>query len=199
MRRLLGRNGLSIAGAAGLLLLTGCAEQSVPAPTEFSSWTANEGAFQLQYPADWEAEGGGKQGLQWARFKRGGAMIHVRVGVADSVIGDIVGIGDSGALELTPEEREALAPVTQVHELRKAVMAEEHRNYDEPTASNLQLRLGPARKGEFTASKGLRGKIRGYHVTVLSRQHRVTMLCTCPESDWQVLQPAFDTVIASLE
>jgi hypothetical protein len=183
--------------------LAGCGGGGpIPAPTEFKTYQAHDDAFQIDYPADWKAEGGGKQGMQWAQFTRGAALVKVGIGVTGSILGDIasggrVGFGDGE--ELSPEEKEARAPVTHVHQLRKEVMAEEYSEYQESTASNIQVGLGPARKGEFTASAGLGRKIHGYHVTVLSRDYRVTVLCLCPESDWTTLQPAFDRIVASVQ
>jgi hypothetical protein len=187
------------------LVVAGCGGGDVPAPTEFKTWDAKEGAFRIQYPADWQADGGGKQGTQWAEFKKGGAKITVGVGVAGSLIGDIASGGLPSAsiageeAGLSKEEQEALAPVTHVHELRKEEMAKEYSSYQETAASNTSLKLGPARKAEFTAASGLGGKLHGYHVTVLGHNFRVSVVCTCAESNWAVLQPAFDKIIDNLE
>ena len=188
-------------------MFAGCGVGDVPAPTEYKTWDAKEGAFRIQYPADWEAAGGGKQGTQWAKFTKGGAMIKVGVGLAGSLIGDIASGGLASAhaggsgdeMGLTKEQQEALAPVTRVHELRKEEMAKEHSDYKELTASNISCKLGPARKGEFTALGGLGGKLHGYHVTILGHNLRVSVVCTCPESNWAVLQPAFDKIISDLD
>ncbi|HPM81286.1 MAG TPA: hypothetical protein PLF81_11335 [Candidatus Anammoximicrobium sp.] len=187
------------------LVFAGCGVGDIPAPTEFKTWDAKEGAFRVLYPADWEAAGGGKQGTQWAKFTKGGAMIKVGVGVAGSLIGDIASGGLASAnvagdeTGLTKEQQEALAPVTRVHELRKEEMAQEYGDYQETTASNISCKLGPARKGEFTAAGGFGGKLHGYHVTILGHNLRVSVVCTCPESNWAVLQPAFDKIIGELD
>ena len=181
--------------AAGLLFFLGCGgSQPISAPTKYEVWEANDDAFTIQYPADWEADGGGKQGTQWAEFVKGGARISVSVGTADSLLGDIGGNTRFGV-----DEDESLEAVTQIHDMRKELMAEEYSGYTETSAGNLNTTLGRARKAEFTASKGLGGKLHGYHVTALGRDFRVTVICTCPEDNWTVLQPAFDKIITELQ
>lgn len=179
--------------AALCLYFVGCGSSPVPAPTAYEVWKAKDDVFTIQYPADWEAEGGGKQGTQWAEFTKGDAKIQVSISLAGSLIGDIAGNSMNGEMD------ESLEAVTQVHELRKDIMAEEFGSYEETGAANLTTFLGRTRKAEFTASAGLGGKLHGYHVTALGRDYSITVLCTCPESNWAVLQPAFDKIIKELK
>jgi hypothetical protein len=91
-----------------------------------------------------------------------------------------------------------VAPVARIHELGVKKMQEEMSGYEEQPAQPIQTRTGEARISEFTAPGALGKKIRGYRATALTRDRRVTVVCTCPESDWETLNPAFTKLVASL-
>ncbi len=54
------------------------------------------------------------------------------------------------------------------------------------------MRVLPAEEGLFGS------KLRGYHVTLLTRDRRVTILCHCPEKEFAKLKPTFLAVCRSL-
>lgn len=60
--------------------------------------------------------------------------------------------------------------------------------------------LGEGRCSEWSGDAGVwgGGKMHGYRATLLSGERRVTIVCRCPESNWKILQPAFDKVLGSL-
>ena len=62
-------------------------------------------------------------------------------------------------------------------------------------------RLGEGRIAEFTASGGglvFAPDLRGYRVTLLTNNRRITILCHCPEPDFEGLRPTFLAVCRSV-
>jgi len=185
----------ALAALSGGLLAAGGCGGSLEAPTSFDSYNAKDGSFACQYPAGWEAAGGGK-GHQWAKFTSGSAEIKIETNISGSLIGDIAQSRNQAAG--IQDAHEDLAPVAQVHEMEKEGFAEDMSNYEEQAPQTVRTGLGDARKAEFTASGTFGGTIHGYRVTALSRDRRVQVVCQCSESDWETLRPAFDRVIESL-
>ena len=61
-------------------------------------------------------------------------------------------------------------------------------------------RIGEGRISEFTASGGtlFKSKLRGYHVTLLTNDRRVSILCQCPDKEFAKFKPTFLAVCRSL-
>ncbi len=189
--------GLMILVAPWVLAMAGCGSPPVPSPTAFGNFNSKDGTFQCEYPEDWEAKGGGRKGPTWAKFTHGSAEIKVTADVAGSVLGDIAGGGSRiEDVELPPE----LQPVAKVHEFGKNQAEESDRSYTEVGEPQVvDNRLGPSRYSEFTTSGTFGGSIRGYRATILARDKRVVVYCTCSDSDWTTLQPAFVQVLTSFK
>ena len=184
-----------------LLLLAsmlGCGSAPVAAPTAYEVWNAKDGTFRIEYPADWTADGGGKQSIQWARFQKGSAEIYVNVKFSDSAMGDIMGAGGGGIMDIGGamgiEDQDLPSPVAAMHASKKDEVAAEYSNYSEGDAIPIRPMLGDGRKSEFSASKAF-GTIKGYRATILNKDRGITVLCTCAESDWPTLQPAYDKIL----
>ena len=178
------------------VFLAGCGSSPVAAPSTYAAYNSPGGTFALEYPEGWEADGGGKRGLEWAKFKSGPAAIHVDTGVAGSLMGDIAGsLGGSEEGALAPE----LEPVHDVHLAGLEAAEREYSGYKEVgEPAVLDVRLGPARRSEFTASGTFGGGLHGYRSTILGHDKSVHVVCFCPEGDWKTLQPAFDHVLSTL-
>ena len=60
--------------------------------------------------------------------------------------------------------------------------------------------IGEGRISVFTASGGglFGSKLRGYHVTLLTKDRRVSILCHCPEKEFAQFKPTFLAVCRSL-
>jgi hypothetical protein len=181
-----------------LAAISGCGSAPAKAPTAYAEYNSPGGTFACEYPDGWEADGGGKRGLEWAKFKTGSAEIRVDTGVAGSLMGDIAGSlgGASGEEDLGPE----FEPVHQVHTSSVEWAEKEYSGYKEVgEPAVLDVRVGPARRSEFTASSTFGGGLHGYRVTMLGNDKAVTVICICPESDWKTLQPAFDHVLSTFK
>jgi len=186
-----------VASVAGIC---GCGG-SVAIPSSYKSWNAKDGTFKLKYPDNWDAKGGGKQGIQWAKFTSGSAIIRVDTDVSSSLMGGIVDAGLAGGLGegLSEEEAMELAPVHMIHKMREEQFAMERSGYKEEAPIKFDSKLGEGRKSAFVASEGLGSKVRGYRVTVLSNNKGIHIVCQCPAKYWEKLKPKFDEICESLE
>ncbi|NLE39618.1 MAG: hypothetical protein GX621_16485 [Pirellulaceae bacterium] len=178
--------------AGGMIVLAGCVEP-VSAPTSYGVYNCKAGTFRCEYPDGWEVKSAsGRQ--PWAKFTRGPATIHVGTSMLASMM------AGPGLGVVPPELDESLTPVALRHDAEKEAFAEEWSDFQEQSPVTVKTqRLGDARKSEFTAAGTFGGKIHGYRVTILGHDHRLRIVCTCPESDWTALQPAFDRIIESFE
>jgi hypothetical protein len=196
---------LLIAVSCGLAaLLTGCGKPAdVAAPTTFAKYNAKNGDFALEYPDGWEAKGGGKKNHS-LKVTKGAVIIEVRSDLTGSLIGDIagnsVGVMPGGMPDGEFDAELDLAPVAQVHQMAQEEMAELIGSYSEGKAEKVSTAgFGEGRMSEFTGKQGLGVEIKGMRATVLGRDKRVVVVCTCPPSNWDALKPAFKKVIESLK
>jgi hypothetical protein len=163
------------------------------ASVEFSP---KDGAFKLRHPQGWSAETGSRPDntYSWASFTRGSAKIQV---FAD-VQGSLMSGSDSAGQH---EEGSELAPVHTAHTLYKKTVSKEYDDYNESNPTLFKgSQLGEGRISAFTASGGglFGSKLRGYRATLLTNDRRVTVLCHCPEGDFEKLKPTFLAVCRSL-
>jgi hypothetical protein len=187
----------SLLGILGCVFLLGCGSGPVAAPTSYSLYNSKAGTFEIEYPDGWTATGGGGRGPEWARFETGPVFIRVSADVAGSLMGDIArSAGGSDFEAMRPED----APVHSVHLTGIKKAEEDYKGYTEiGNPAELDVRLGPARVSEFTASTTFGGGLHGYRATILAHDKRVTVFCVCPESDWTTLKPAFDQCLKTLK
>lgn len=155
-----------------------------------------DAAFRLRHPAGWKSETGSRPDnmYSWAKFNGGSAKINVTADTKGSLM---AGQNTDGNLPPGSE----LAPVHRAHELYKKTAAEEYSDYkeSEPTLFS-GSQLGEGRIAAFTASGGglFGSKLRGYRVTLLTNDRRITLLCDCPEADFEKLKPTFLAVCRSV-
>jgi predicted Zn finger-like uncharacterized protein len=193
---------LGIAAGVGVLVLCGIVlavvlmphGKKMTAPDSFATYDAPEGEFACLVPADWKLQEAGIKNTRSITVKKGSASIHIRQSLAGSLLGDIAGAGERDAN--VPDER---LPVSRVHDLKKAGVAEEFSKYQEEAPTTVMTKsFGKARRSAFTCSGTFGGKKRGYRATVLANMISYDIICQCSEADWAVLEPAFAKVIASL-
>ena len=183
---------ISVVGA--LLVTCGCGGRAI-VPASFETFNSKDGSFKVQYPAKWEADGGGRSGYYWAKFSSGNASITVDTSAAGSLIADIAKMGMvRGGSMVTPED---LVPVAVVHETERQGF-EESGSVKEQKPAVALTGFGDSRKSEYTGKTTFGGSIHGYRVTALSSEKRIRVVCQCPESEWAALKPAFDKVIESV-
>jgi len=175
----------------GNVLLLGCSSGPVPAPTSFTKIESPDKQFQVEHPSDWQVTTtGGKGTLSHCIFEAGAA----RIDVSSDLMGSLL------AGPAVPSNDPNVEPaVARVHEQGKAKFAETFSNYEEQEPRPVQTAFGEGRVAEFTATGSMGRKLRGYRATVLSRDRRITAMCSCPVSEWEKLKPSFDKVIGSLQ
>ena len=186
-------NARALFSATAIVCLAGCGG-SVVIPSSYDNYNSKEGTFALDYPAGWEADGGGKRGPVWAKFTSGSAQIRVNATTTASLIGDISSGGGLGG-DADPE----FAPVQSAHEFNQMTAQEDFGGYKEDGPPQpFRCKLGDARISEFTASGAFGGQQRGYRMTVLGRDKGVSVTCVCKDSDWAKLEPVYKKVLASV-
>ena len=182
--------------AVGLSGVAGCGSGPVGAPTEFADYNSPGGTFACAYPKNWEADGGGKRGLEWAKFKSGPAEIKIDAGVAASLM---AGPGGGFTGEIPQEVVPELEPVHGIHQAAQRDAEQQFSGYKEVGEIEvIDVALGPARRSEFTAASTFGSGLHGYRATALGKDKGLYVYCVCPKSDWKTLQPAFDKVLLSL-
>ena len=189
------RRSLPVVGALALwLAIPGCGGQ-VSAPTSFVTCLDKGGQFVCDAPKGWEVDAGGKPDSpnSFAKISSGGAMISVMSDLAGSLYGDMAKAG--GGMMGGESEH----PSARVHAMGIRRMKEEYSTYDEREPVKVQSTgLGEGRRSTFIASQPMVGKIYGYRATFLGGDRRIEVLCTCPATNWKVLKPTFEKVIAGL-
>jgi hypothetical protein len=193
---LLSRWMLVVVGISFVASLTGCGE-TVTAPTAFKKWNAKDGTFAVEYPDGWEADGGGKMGIQWAEFKKGRCLVTIDTNVSGSLIADMAnsanqGLGADGE-PIDPALAEQTAPARAAHEwiAKEPSRFEKFSNYKEEEPTKITPPIGEGRKSLFTAKAGM-GKVKGYRITIPAQNRALIIFAYAPEKDWSKLQGAYD-------
>ncbi len=156
-----------------------------------------DGAFKVRYPKGWESDTGSRPDntYSWCKFTKGAATIEVRADIQGSLIS-----GSDSRREPQPEGSE-MAPVHIAHEAYRKTASEDFSDYSESKPAVFKgAGLGEGRIAEFTASAGalFKTKLRGYHVTLLTNDRRVSIICQCPDKEFATYRPAFLAVCRSL-
>jgi hypothetical protein len=92
------------------------------------------------------------------------------------------------------EEGSEMAPAHRTHDPYAKTASDEFADFvDSKPAMFKGSQIGEGRISIFTASAGglFGSKLRGYHVSLLSRDRRVTILRHCPEKEFPKLKPTF--------
>ncbi len=156
---------------------------------------AKDGAFKLRHPTGWAPDTGARPDntYSYVILTKGSAKIQAYADIQGSLMS---GSDSAGQFE----EGSELAPVHRAHELYKNVAAEELSGYVEGSPVLFKgSGLGEGRLSLFTASGGLfGGKLKGYHVTLLTKDRRVSILAYGPEAEFTTLRPTYLAVCRSL-
>jgi hypothetical protein len=187
------------AGAGGNVAVAGLAPADAAADARLAteSYGPGDGAFRLRYPPGWTATTGARPDntYSWTKFVKGSATIKVSADVTGSLI------SGSDFHQGTDDAGTESAPVHQAHLAGARSASEDFKEFAESDPAVFPgSGLGDGRIAEFTAAGGglFGGKLRGYRITLLTNDRRVTILCWCPEGDFAKLQPTFLAVARSL-
>ena len=180
----------------GAIFLFAGKREPMQAPTSFATFQQKDQEFQVDFPAGWETDDGGKPGSQsppWAKAWKGDALIKVDTSVSGSLLGTIAGAGQDP--NDTPDE---LKPVMGVHERQKEFYADKFSDYAESAPILLKEGSLETARSEFTAKGSWGSKVRGYRASLLGNKYQFTVMCSCAEEDWEALKPAFEKAIVSV-
>jgi hypothetical protein len=158
--------------------------------------SAKDNAFKLRHPRGWQTDTGSRPDNTYSWVTVAGDTAKIRI-IAD-IQGSLMAGSDSSHEHAEGSE---MAPVHVAHELYKKVAAEEYGDFNESQPAVFKgSQLGEGRIAVFSAAgEGLFGsKLRGYRVTLLTRDRRVTVLCHCPEKEFAKFKPVFLAVCRSL-
>ena len=175
-------------------LSIGC-QRKVAVPKNFKHWNSADGAFALDYPSTWIAQGGidKNRGNSHVKLEKGGVSIRVDASFQQSVIGDILG----GSFDTT-DMPDSSQPEALLHEKNLDYYKDNYQNYQEEGAETIKLPIGAARVAEFTAADGL-FNIRGIRATIVTRDKGVTFRAYAPEGQWEDFGPVFDQMLESMK
>ncbi len=175
----------------------GDADESGDAKLASVDFSPKDSAFRLRYPQGWEKETGSRPDntYSWGSFTTGASKIEVRADIQGSLM------SGSDSNRGPQEEGSETAPVHRAHELYKRTISEEFSDYNESKPTVFKgAKLGEGRVSEFTATTGslFKSKLRGYHVTLLTNDRRVSIICQCPDKEFAEYKPTFLAVCRSL-
>ena len=109
---------LSAALAIALLTLGGCAGPAVT-PTTYETYNAQEGAFAVEYPANWQVTSGGTRTYPWVKIASGSAEVDVDADSTGSVLADIA---KSQVPMLEIGDHSDAPPIQKLHESDKEAL-----------------------------------------------------------------------------
>jgi hypothetical protein len=172
------------------------ADKSADAKLVSVAFSPKDGAFKINHPTGWDVETGSRPDntYSWARFTKGGAKVQVYADVAGSLMS-----GSDAAFGQEQESGSASAPVHRAHEgYRDAGEGLNDYRESEPAAFE-GSGLGEGRIASWTASDGglFGGKLRGYRVTLLTNNRRLTIVCQAPEKEFEKFKPTFLAICRS--
>lgn len=194
---------IAIGASAAIILLLGVGvlaavlltskSSKVTAPTEFAMYSSKEDVFHVELPKDWKWEASGVKHAYYVEAKQGAASIKVAENAISSLVGDTM-----KAVNNDPNAGDDMQPVSRLHELKRQQFGEEYSKYQEEPAVSIRTGFGLSRRSAFSGSLAGFRKFRGYRVTTLGVMTQVTVVCTCPAGDFDILEPAFARAIQSL-
>lgn len=175
---------LALSAAAFAPLLSGCASAPAEPVASYEAFEASDKSFVGQGPAGWEKEAGDFGGtVGKVNFAKGAATIRIVSDSASSFLGDAIKIPNGPP------------PIVALHERGLGKLEELFSSPELSPAKDMTSAVGPARYSEFTADGG---KTHGYRSTAMGPQRVIYVTTSCPESDWEILKPAFSKVIGSI-
>jgi hypothetical protein len=180
-------------------LVAGAVEKVDPADDQRLAsveFSPKDGAFKVRYPPGWTVETGSRPDnlYSWARFTQDSAKIQMYADAAGSLM--------SGSDTARPtEEGSTLAPVHRAHVLYLDTVKKEYSEYNETEPALFKgSRLGEGRISAYNASEGglFGATVKGYRVTLLTNNRRITLLCQCSPRDFARFKATFMAVCRSV-
>ena len=199
--------GLSLGGVllvlvvAAVVVLT---PKHTPAPTAYTRYTAADSSFSCLAPSGWtvDAPAAGGKMSDGSASTVGGVLFHQNSASVD-ITTDTYATLMSYDLMNNGGDTQSLtgSKAGVLHKQWHKRVAAEHKGYTETQITNFDSPMGDARLAEWTASGnalGFYGPQYGYRASLTGGGRTMEVVCSCLESDWPVLKPAFRKVLSSL-
>ena len=198
--------GLSLGGILLALLIVAAVvltPKHTPAPTAYTKFTAADHSFSCDAPSGWaidEAPANAKMSdgsastVGGVLFHQNSASVDITTDTDASVTAyDLMNNGGN-TQSLTGSKAGVL------HQQWHKRIAAEHKGYAETQVASFDGVMGDARLAEWTASGnalGFFGPQHGYRLSLAGGGKTAVIVCSCLESDWPSLKPAFTRVLTS--
>ena len=202
-------NGLKIGlgiGGVLLLLIIGLVVALTPrhaaVPTAYTTFASADKSFTCDAPSGWAvtASGGGKMSdgseatVGGVLFQSNSATIDVTTDTYATLMAYDIMNNNGDPQSLTGSKASAL------HKQWRKRVGAEHKGYHETQIANYDSPTGDGRLAEWTAAGnplGFYGPQHGYRASLDGGGKTIVVICSCLESDWPAMKPAFQHVLAS--
>ena len=186
--------------AAALILLT---PRHTPAPAAWIKFTAPDGSFSCDLPAGWTtaaAPAGAKMSdgspstVGGVLAQQNSASIDVTTDSYATLVAYDVMTNNADPQSLTGSKAGVL------HKQWHKRIAAEHKGYTETQVAGFDGQMEDARLAEWTGAGnalGFGGRLHGYRASLTGGGKTAVVVCSCLESDWPALKPAFGRVLAT--
>lgn len=198
--------GLGIGGVLLLLLITlvvVLTPKHTPAPTAFTKFSAADSSFSCDAPSGWTVTpdaGGGKMSdgsastVGGVLFQQNSASVDITTDTYATLVAYDVMNNNADPQSLTGSKAGVL------HKQWHKKIAAEHKGYHETQVADYDGPIGDGRLAEWTATGnalGFGGTVHGYRASLAGGGKTAVIVCSCLESDWPALKPAFDRILGS--
>jgi len=198
--------GLSIGGVLLVLLIAAVVvltPKHTPAPTAYTKFTAADQSFSCLVPSGWtvDAAPAGAKMSDGSASTVGGVLVHQNSASIDVTTDTYATLTAYDVMNNNADPQSLTGSKAGVlHKQWHKRVAAEHKGYTETQLTEFESAMGDARLAEWTASGnalGFGGPQHGYRASLTGGGKTMVIVCSCLESDWPVLKPAFRRVLGS--
>ena len=199
--------GLSIGGVLLVLLIAAVVvltPKHTPAPTAYTRYTAADHSFSCLAPSGWtiDAPAANAKMSDGSESTVGGVLFHQNSASVDITTDTYAALTSYDLMNNGGDTQSLTGSKAGVlHKQWHKRVAAEHKGYTETQVANFEAPMEDARLAEWTASGnaiGFGGAQHGYRASLTGGGKTMVVVCSCLESDWPALKPAFQKVLGSL-
>ena len=198
--------GLGIGGLVLVLLFVAVlvlTPKHVAAPTAWTKYAAPDQSFSCDVPSGWTTDAaptgtkmsdGSASTVGGVRFQQNSASIDITTDTYATLIAYDVMNNNADPQSLTGSKAGVL------HKQWHKRIAADHKGYTETQIADFSGAMEDARLAEWTGAGnalGLGGSLHGYRASLTGGGKTAVIVCSCLDSDWPALKPAFQRVLAS--
>ncbi len=197
---------LSLGGLALVLLIAAMVvltPKHTSAPTAYTKYAAPDQSFSCVVPVGWtvDAPAADAKMSDGSASTVGGVLVHQNSASIDVTTDTYATLTAYDVMNNNVDPQSLTGSKAGVlHKQWHKRIAAEHKGYAETQVADFEGRMGDARLAEWTASGnalGFGGAQHGYRASVAGGGKTAVIVCSCLESDWPALKPAFRRVLGS--